>query len=397
VNIKDEISRRRFLGMVGGSCAGAIITGADAATPSHTTASRRPFGRKDLTVPVIATGLPDDNRGMLLLMRKSLELGMNYWVTAADYGGGQSEEGIGRYFKRFPSDREKVIIQTKVHGRDSQALTGLLEKSLDRMNTSWIDQFYLHGLETRNEFSPGVREWVSKEKRAGRIRQFGFSTHKNMEDLMLWAAAQGWIDGILFAYNYRLMNTGKMREAVSACHEAGIGLVAMKTRAAVPGKDGQDGYRKLIERFRRKGYDINQVGVLAVLEDRRIASACCSIGNFATLRKFAELAAEPFPLSSGDRRVLDEHARATNRDYCSGCAGLCEPAVPDSLPISDVMRFLMYRNGYGEHDRAWHCFNSIPADVRKRLSMADFSDAEARCPNGMPIAKLMREAAEVLA
>ena len=54
-----------------------------------------------------------------------------------------------------------------------------------------------------------------------------------MENCLTDAARLGWIDGIMATYNYRLMHTDRMKKAVDACTEAGIGLIAMKTQASL--------------------------------------------------------------------------------------------------------------------------------------------------------------------
>jgi len=61
------------------------------------------------------------------------------------------------------------------------------------------------------------------------------------------------------------------------------------------------------------------------------------------------------------------------------------------------MRSLMYHNSYGDTQLAKQTFAAIPADVRARLLTTDYRLAEQRCPQHMPIARLVREAVEKLA
>jgi hypothetical protein len=65
--------------------------------------------------------------------------------------------------------------------------------------------------------------------------------------------------------------------------------------------------------------------------------------------------------------------------------------------VCDVMRFLMYYNGYGEEQAAKELFAELPAPIRNSLTRVDYSVAEARCPQHIPIGKLMAEAARILA
>ena len=96
--------------------------------------------------------------------------------------------------------------------------------------------FYpLIGIAGLNEIGEPVKEWAVADEE-GRQIGFGFSTHNNMEDCLVAAAKTNWIDASMFTYNFRLMHTQKMKDAVSACVNTGIGLVAMKTQGGGPVK-----------------------------------------------------------------------------------------------------------------------------------------------------------------
>jgi predicted aldo/keto reductase-like oxidoreductase len=60
------------------------------------------------------------------------------------------------------------------------------------------------------------------------------------------------------------------------------------------------------------------------------------------------------------------------------------------------MRYLMYCNSYEDYDLAAAGFNKIPANIRRGLTDLDYSLAENKCPQGLPIAKLMQEAKKKL-
>jgi hypothetical protein len=57
----------------------------------------------------------------------------------------------------------------------------------------------------------------------------------------------------------------------------------------------------------------------------------------------------------------------------------------------------MYHNHYGDNQLARQTFATIPANVRTNLLNIDYSTAEARCPQRMPIAKLVRQAVTAFA
>jgi hypothetical protein len=102
-------------------------------------------------------------------------------------------------------------------------------------------------------------------------------------------------------------------------------------------------------------------------------------------------------LSKEDKDVLAEYAKATCSSYCAGCGGVCSSALSDMPYVSDIMRYLMYYNSYGDEDRARKLFAEIPTDVRDRLLKVDYSLAEARCPQKVQIGRLIVEAVRKLA
>ena len=61
------------------------------------------------------------------------------------------------------------------------------------------------------------------------------------------------------------------------------------------------------------------------------------------------------------------------------------------------MRYMMYYNSYGHRDRAREHFARIPEDMKKRLLKVDYTLAEARCPQRLPISKIVADAADKLA
>ena len=106
----------------------------------------------------------------------------------------------------------------------------------------------------------------------------------------------------------------------------------------------------------------------------------------------ASAAMENKKLSDNDIDYLKHYARETASKYCAGCANLCESTINRKVPISDVMRYLMYNRCYGEIGRAKSAFKRLPSEVRKRMVNLNFRVAEQKCPQKMQIGRLMREA-----
>jgi predicted aldo/keto reductase-like oxidoreductase len=358
---------------------------------------RRPFGRSGIMVSTLSLGGMFDILNNRLMLAKALDWGINYWDTAEGYGGGRSEDGIGRWFARQPDTRKQVFLVTKLSARRGKEFTPRLEESLKRLHTDYIDLLFVHGIRGVDELEAGLEPWSQAMKKAGKIRLFGFSTHSNMEDCLEGAAGLPWIDGIMFAYNYRLMHEPRMTAAVDACYRAGIGLTAMKTQGGGPVKSDSDSEIEMAGRFMQKGFTDKQAKLMAVWQDTRIASICSQMPNLTIMAANAAAAVNHTRLSESDRALLARYARETCSDYCAGCGRLCSDALAQRVPVNDVMRCLMYQQAYQDFGLARSTFESLPDQTRELLTQLDFSAAERSCPRGLPIGRLMREAATLLA
>jgi len=395
---ENHWSRRRFLKATGTASIAALMAPAKKLATAAETPTRvptRPFGQTGVDVSILSLGGMFNIASNQLMMKKALAWGVTYWDTADCYQRG-SEKGIGKYFKKYPQDRQKVFLVSKTDARDPDGMTDLLNRSLDRMNTDYLDLYFVHGIYDIDELDDSTRAWAAKARAAGKIRFFGFSTHSNMEECLLGAAKLGWIDGIMMTYNYRLMHTTGMKRAVDACVKAGVGLTAMKTQGGGPVSTDSDTEIEMAGRFMQKGFTDAQAKLMAVWQNPDIASICSQMPNMSILMSNIAAAVNKTELSDRDTELLQRYARETQSDYCTGCTNICQSAVGENVPIGDVMRYLMYCNSYGDRHFAMAEFNKIPEKIRRRLANTDYSMAEQKCPQNMAIGRLMKEAIKEL-
>jgi predicted aldo/keto reductase-like oxidoreductase len=395
-------NRRQFFKKAAAIGLGATLGGSSLWRPHQASAQitipkepmpRKPFGRSGIMVSTLSLGGMFDILNNRLMIAKALDWGINYWDTAEGYGRGRSEEGIGRWFARNPHTRKQVFLVTKLSTRRGGDFTGRLEKSLKRLHTDYVDLFFVHGIRGISEMESSLKSWAQAMKKAGKIKLFGFSTHTNMQECLEGAAKLPWIDGIMFTYNYRLMHEPRMKEAVEACYRAGIGLTAMKTMGGGPVKSNSESEIEMAGRFMREGFSDNQAKLMAVWQDKRIASICSQMPNLTIMATNAAAAVEQTRLSKSNRALLAQYAQETSGDYCAGCERLCSEVLAKRVPISDVMRCLMYFHSYQDLGLARSTFETLPTQTKDLLTQLDFSEAESSCPRNLRIGKLMREAA----
>ena len=113
--------------------------------------------------------------------------GVNYFDTAPVYLQGQSEAATGRSLKRYP--RESYYIATKLSNFSNSSKENSIEmyrNSLKNLQTDYIDYYLLHSLSGIEAFNTrfgdtGIMDFLQEERKAGRIRNLGFSFHGSTE------------------------------------------------------------------------------------------------------------------------------------------------------------------------------------------------------------------------
>lgn len=153
---------------------------------------KRKLGRQGLEVSALglgcmgmsyAYGHPDD-AGSISVLRRALELGINFWDTAEMYGPFTNEELLGRVLKEVP--RQRVVVATKFawrfgpHGEmvalDSTPaqVRRSIEGSLKRLSTDYIDLYFQHRLDPAVPIEETVGT-LSELVREGKVRYIGLS------------------------------------------------------------------------------------------------------------------------------------------------------------------------------------------------------------------------------
>lgn len=145
------------------------------------------LGKSSLQVSEIGYGcmsLGDDKADNERLLHAALDKGINYFDTADLYQKGFNEECVGSAFK---SKRDKVIIATKVgnqwrpdgSGWDwnprKDYILASVEKSLQRLQTDYIDVYQLHGGTIDDDISETIEAFELLVQQ-GKIRYYGISS-----------------------------------------------------------------------------------------------------------------------------------------------------------------------------------------------------------------------------
>ena len=290
-----------------------------------------------------------DDKESVHAIRKALDLGINFFDTADCYMRGRNEEMVGRAFQ---GKRDKVFIQTKVHDHDEKQMRDSVERSLRRLRTDYIDVLLWHNVNRPEEVSDArLSQFMTKMKKEGKARFTGFSAHSNMAVLLKEAARAGHHDVALVSYNFT--HSKKLKEAVAVAATSGIGIVAMKTQSG--------GYRK----EKMSGLNPHQAALKYVLRDENISAA---VPGVTTLEQIEECAAVMgTALSRKEINELKTYHSFLHGRICTMCGG-CEGECAYGVPYSDLLRAMMYHDGYQNDGLA-----------REALSVSSAKPAIERC------------------
>jgi len=176
-------------------------------------------------------GMRIDEAATQAVVDAALEVGINHFDTADMYGGGKSEEFLGRALGRRRAD---VVITTKVGGRvpegeagGSEALiTRVCEESLARLGTDYIDLYLLH-VPDENTPVGQTLEAFAKLIAAGKVREIGCSNFTGpMLDEADAVAKELGVQRFVNAQNdYSLLNRAVEADVIPACERLDIVLM----------------------------------------------------------------------------------------------------------------------------------------------------------------------------
>ena len=147
----------------------------------------RPLGRTGHQVGLFSLGgqgvieQANSEAMAIAVVRRALELGVNYIDTAPRYTAGarESERNIGNALR---GDRQRVFLATKTHDRSRDGSLKLLDESLELLQTDHVDLWQMHNIQFQEEIDQvfaagGALEALLQARADGRTRFLGITGH----------------------------------------------------------------------------------------------------------------------------------------------------------------------------------------------------------------------------
>lgn len=391
--MEKKLSRRELLTITGAAGLGSILNprliqaAPDAGLPR---VPRKTLGKTGQQIPILLMG------GAMNLdqvfdpkLAEAFRFGVNYYDTADCYAGGTSETAVGNFLERSKK-RDQAWITTKSDEHSPEGMEKVLQKSLQKLKTDHVDMFFMHGLTNANYLSLEMGKMADKLKKEGKIRFIGFSCHdSNVVELLTKASQVGFVDAVMFRYNFRQYGDGPLNTAMDACKKAGVGMIAMKTMGAAVSLEAK------VKQFQSQNFSKPQAILKAIWADDRITAAVSHMDTLEKLKENIAAALNKTQITQADIMALEQYAQSTKHLYCEGCQHICGAAVPAGIQIGTTLRYLMYHDSYGEPERARELFAKLPQEAQQ-IEAVDYTKAAELCPNGIDITKHMQRASAVL-
>jgi aryl-alcohol dehydrogenase-like predicted oxidoreductase len=179
-------------------------------------------------------GRGEDEAAAFAIMDRALELGINYFDTANSYGGGRSEEMIGRWL-RARGTRDQIVLSTKVFNRmgpgpndgglSRRHVLQAVEASLRRLQTDWLDLYVTHDVDPETPLDETLRA-LDDLVHQGKVRYVGASNIEAWRlTRALWTSDRLGLcrfDGVQNEYN--LLHRGIEAEMLPLAADQGLAV-----------------------------------------------------------------------------------------------------------------------------------------------------------------------------
>jgi predicted aldo/keto reductase-like oxidoreductase len=345
-----------------------------------------------------------DEAQAIAMLHRAIEAGVNYIDTAYPYHGGRSKLVVGKALAG--GWRERVRLATKLPVwlvNEPGDVDRLLDEQLRKLQTSHIDFYLLHALNTERwreiVLKRGILERAAAALADGRIRHLGFSMHDNtacLEEIItgsdLWTFCQ-------IQYNYMDIENQAGMRGLHFAAEHGLAVVVMEPLLGGRLVDPPAAVRAPMDRFPLARtpaewalqwvWDQPQVSVvlsgmstMEQVEENLRAASRSRVGSFT-------------PAEQEVIGAVREGYRARTAIPCTKCS-YCMPC-PNGVNIPENFDIFNYAHLYdGLEDARMRYQRFLPEPEHSSHCVA-CQDCEPKCPQKIEISEWMPKVTQLLA
>ncbi len=353
-----------------------------AAAPTPGKITYRVLGKTGLKVCTVGYGCMITSDPAVIT--RAVDMGINYFDTCRSYQSGQNERMVGA---ALGAKRKDIFISTKCDQKTGAGILGEIDTSLKELNTDHVDVWLLHGKDTPELISDELVEAQRKAKQQGKVRFIGMSTH----------ALPAVVDRVIEAKlevvqaQYNFTSAAEWGPALDKLHQAGIGVVAMKVMAKVGRGRGRGAAQEPPPPARPANFA--PTALKWAIKNPVIATTVPSMTDIDQLEQNFAVMAQPF--TDADQKILTARLEEISPYFCRMC-GTCAGQCPQGLPVADMVRFVMYADGYGQFPLGREHFQRMSAE-QQAVRCDQCPTCVVQCPHGVTVAERMMRAQELFA
>jgi predicted aldo/keto reductase-like oxidoreductase len=342
----------------------------------------RTLGKTGLKVSVLGFGCMTTTDPTVI--EQAADSGITYFDTARSYQGGNNERMVGAALK---SRRQRLILSSKSNSKTAEEARGHLDKTLSELGTDHIDIWYIHARSKPEEVTDELLDVQDEARKQGKIRFRGVSTHAGQKELIPFLIQKGRTDVVLTSYNFTM--DPEMDTLIDNLDKAGIGVVAMKVMAG--------GFRRikpgdpLGEKFKKEG--AMAAALKWAVRKPQVHTSIPGIMDLDQLDENYKAVCAGF--TEKDKALLAAQLEYITPLYCRMC-GSCTGKCAQGLPVSDIIRYASYMDGYGQFALAREHYQELPQQLQQ-ARCSDCARCSIVCPNGVSVAERVSRAQECLA
>jgi len=169
------------------------------------------------------------------IIRRAVELGINFFDTANSYSDGTSEEITGRLLREL-TRRDEIVVATKVffptrqgpngRGLGRKAIFQAIDDSLRRLGVDYVDLYQIHRWDDRTPIEETL-EALHDVVKAGKARYIGASSMYAWQfaTALQVAMRHGWTRFVTMQNHVNLLYREEEREMLPLCRAEGIGVL----------------------------------------------------------------------------------------------------------------------------------------------------------------------------
>ena len=355
--------------------------------------SRLGFGA--MRLPMASDGKIDTDV-LQQMIDYSMSCGINYYDTAYVYHSGFSETALRDALKKYP--RDSYYLANKFPGHvvaDSYDCEAIFQEQLARCGTDYFDFYLLHNVyensvQTYMDPRWDILEFCKEQKRQGRIRHLGFSTHARPDTLEMFLDYMGSAaEFCQIQLNYMdwTLQQGDVKYEMLA--ERGLPLIIME-----PLRDGKlasmpEDAGKILKALRPEEsfaswsfrYLMNLPNVKVVLS---------GMSDMAQLEDNVKTFSTQIPQTPAEKEALEKLAEEMQDALpCTRCRYCCD-GCPAGLDIPMLIHAYNDLKYSGSNMVIAMQFDAIPPDKQPDACIG-CGACSAVCPQGIDIPSAMKE------